>query len=78
MIKLEWAVIKPKLCSVKNDQRWLRRVPRLVEIIMWLLYLCKTSEMHFHAIVRAQNFSMFPMETLGRAQPKSLLGSVKK
>ena len=74
-------MIKPKLCSVKNEQRWSRRVPRLVEIIKWLLYLCETSEMqqkHFHAIVRAQNFSMFPTETLGRAQPKSLLGSIKK
>ena len=59
-------------------------MPRLVEIIMWLLYLCETSEIQqkcFHAIVEAQNLSMFPMfpaETSGRAQPESLLGSVNK
>ena len=50
-------------------------------MIMWLLCLCETSEMqlkHFHAIVKAQNFFMFPAETSGRAQPNSLLGSVKK
>ena len=50
-------------------------------MIMWLLCLCETSEMqlkHFHAIVKAQNFLMFPAETSGRVQPDSLLGSVKK
>ena len=48
----------------------------LVEIVMWLLYLCETSEMqqkHFYAIVKAQDFSMFPAETSGRAQTESLL-----
>ena len=48
----------------------------LVEMVMWLLYLCENSEMqqkHFYAIVKAQDFSMFPAETSGRAQPESLL-----
>ena len=47
----------------------------VVIVFMWNLWNVTKA---FPAIVKAQNFSMFAEETSGRAQPESLLGSVKK
>ena len=70
---------------MSTEQKYIvKEGAKVSRIITWLLYLSGTSEMYrnrFHAIVKAQNFSVFPMfpvGTSGRAQPKSLLGSVKK
>jgi len=47
----------------------------VVIVFMWNLWNVTKC---FHAIVKAQHFFVFPAETLGRAQPETLLDSVKK